>query len=103
MLRAIWRWLFGGYTCDDCKTWTPRRRGRADVRVERREVPVPPWPHTMLLRFVVLRCPPCARAEKKREADAEFAEAFRISQGKDKREAKASVLVGLLLSEGGIA
>lgn len=71
MIRHIWRWLFGGYTCDVCKCWAPRRRGRAHVKVERRGYQVVRRNgavSTQSYRVVVLRCPGCAAAWIERTA-----------------------------------
>ena len=84
--RAYWRLTNRGYTCDDCKSWTPRGRGKAYVCVEYIEhavVPLPPEPRICYIperddrwldaaeivlalerrstsQRVVLRCPACA-------------------------------------------
>jgi len=72
MLRALLRWLFGGYTCDGCGRWTPRRRGKANVTVERREVPIDlRGEKKMSIRVVMLRCPTCVRRLEIEEVSGE--------------------------------
>ena len=49
----------GGYTCDGCGKWTPRRKGKAAVSIVRREVPKLGKLPAASVRVVHLDCPEC--------------------------------------------
>jgi len=50
----------GGYTCDGCGKWTPRRKGKARVRIVRLSAPRLGDILPVSTTAVMLDCPTCA-------------------------------------------
>jgi len=61
-LRRLW--FKGGYTCDGCKKWTPRWKGKPKVVNERVNLPKGVWTPRAIYWVTNLYCPECVAWSK---------------------------------------